>query len=278
MKYPKYMKISVLSKVTGIPMFTIRYYIKEGLLQSPIKTGKTMAYYTQKHVQRLQFIKKVQNEEKMPLKFIKEMIEKMEGEGKETQTSSVRSSSRRDVIIKSAITLFREKGYANTSITDIVDHAHIGRGTFYLNFNNKEELFIECADKIFFAMYDDVWQEIKNEKNMVERLRKRGSAFFRSYPQWKDMMNLIRGAAVGDHPPFAEKLKQVMHQIIDPIIHDVERGVQQGSIRQLDPTLAGFVLMGIAEYCTYLLYEDKTYNPEETLDKIWDIINHGVKK
>lgn len=36
--------------------------------------------------------------------------------------------------------------------------------------------------------------------------------------------------------------------------------------------------MGIAEYCAYLLYEDKTYNPEEISAKMWDIIDHGVKK
>lgn len=278
MKHSKYMRISELAKASGIPNSTIRYYVREGLLQSPVRTGKTMAYYNLRHLDRLQLIKKIQDEEKMPLKFIKEMIEKMQEEEKETQTNSARSSSRRDMIIKSAITLFREKGCANTSITDIVDHAHIGRGTFYLNFTNKEELFIECADKIFFAMYDDVWQEIKNEQDMAERLKKRWLAFYRSYPRWRDMMNLIKGAAVGGHPPFAEKLKQVIHQIIDPIIRDIQRGMQQGSVRQLDPRLVGFMLMGMAEYCAYLLYEDKTYNPEEMSDKMWDIINHGVRR
>lgn len=276
MKHSKYMRISELSKASGIPNSTIRYYVREGLLQSPARTGKTMAYYNLRHLERLQLIKKIQHEEELPLKFIKEMIERMEGEN--SQAILKRHSRRRDVIIDSAITLFREKGYANTSITDIVEYAHIGRGTFYLNFTNKEELFIECADKIFFAMYDDVWQEIKNEQNMVERLGKRWLAFYRSYPRWRDMMNLIRAAAVGEHPPLAEKLEQVMHQIIDPIIRDIQRGMQQGSIRQLDPKLAGFMLMGIAEYCAYLLYEDKTYNPEEISAKMWDIIDHGVKK
>ncbi len=276
MKNKSFMKISELSELTGISASTIRYYLREELISPPVRTGKTIAYYDEGHVKQLELIKEIQDGEKLPLRFVKKMMEKIERETLSGQQGSVRTN-RREEIIKAACSLFREKGYENTSITDIVDRARVGRGTFYLNFDNKEELFIECADKIFFAMYDDVWQDIKNEKDMVERLKKRGIAFYRSYPQWQDMMNLIRGAAVGKRGPFAEKLKQVMHQIIDPISHDVQRGIEQGAIRNLDSTIVGFMLMGVSEYISYLIHEDETYDRESTYEAVWKILARGIE-
>ncbi|MCX5851740.1 MAG: MerR family transcriptional regulator [Deltaproteobacteria bacterium] len=270
-----YIKIKELSEATGLPASTIRYYVREGLLHPPVKTGKTMAYYDESHVRRLELIKEIQNGEKLPLRFLKRTIEKMEHEHMDVLSGPEKTSSRRDAIMRAAISLFREKGYENTSIGDIVDLARAGRGTFYLHFNNKEELFIECADKIFFAMYDDVWQEIKDEKNMLERIKKRGNAFYRSYPQWKDMMNLIRGAAVG-RGPFAEKLEKVMHQIVDPISRDVKKGMDQGTFRPFDRRIVAFMLMGIAEYISYLLHEDPSFNPDDVYETMWDIIQHGL--
>ena len=274
-KQTRYLKIRELSEATGLPASTIRYYVREGLLHAPLKTGKTMAYYDESHVKRIELIKEIQNGEKLPLRFLKRTIEQMERN--QTGAEQGRTSDRRDAIVNAAIRLFREKGYENTSIGDIVDRARAGRGTFYLNFNNKEELFIECADKIFFAMYDDVWQDIKDEKDMLERLKKRGNAFYRSYPQWKDMMNLIRGAAVGKGP-FAEKLQQVMHQIIDPIGRDVKKGVEQGTFRPFDERIVAFMLMGVAEYISYFLHEDPAFNPDDVYDTLWNIIRNGLVK
>ena len=260
---PKYMKISELSKASSTPATSIRFYIKEGLLPEPRKTSKTMAYYTQEHLDRLTFIEKIKREENLPLIKIKELIQIKFPESSAPENDEKVYSNRREDIIEAAIELFREKGYNETSITDIVNRAGIGRGTFYVNFENKEELFIECADRIFYDMYNYVWQEIKDEKNMIERLVKRGRAFTVSYPKWIDMMNLIRGASVSKNTAFTKKLNQVMKQIINPIIRDIEKGKKQGIIqKEIDSTIAGYILMGMTEYCNYLLYQNECTEEE----------------
>ncbi len=281
MKLPKHMKISELSKATSTPATSIRFYIKEGLLPEPIKTSKTMAYYTRDHLDRLRFIEKIKREENLPLSKIKELI-RNEFPATTIPEDSRVYSNRREEIIEIAIELFREKGYSETSITDIVNRAGIGRGTFYANFENKEELFIECADKIFYDMYDNVWQEIKDEKDMRKRLAKRTGAFVESYPKWIDMMNLMRGASIGNNPAFTEKLHRVMKQIIGPISRDVERGIQQGIFRKVDTVSVGYMLMGIAEYITYLYYQNKQNKSKVDAEKIFsvvqDILTNGLSR
>lgn len=47
------MRISELSRLTGVPVPTIKYYLREGLLHAGESTGATQARYDDSHVRRL---------------------------------------------------------------------------------------------------------------------------------------------------------------------------------------------------------------------------------
>jgi Cd(II)/Pb(II)-responsive transcriptional regulator len=51
------MKIGELAKATGTPIETIRYYEREKLLASPLRTEGNFRIYADEHVQRLSFIR-----------------------------------------------------------------------------------------------------------------------------------------------------------------------------------------------------------------------------
>ena len=59
----------------------------------------------------------------------------------------------RSLITNTAIELFKEKGYANTSVTDICKACGITKGTFYYHFPNKDELTYEFYENIFNEFY-----------------------------------------------------------------------------------------------------------------------------
>ena len=117
MKLPKHMKISELSKASSTPATSIRFYIKEGLLPEPIKTSKTMAYYTRDHLDRLRFIEKIKKEENLPLSKIRELIQSEFPAFSIPEDKRV-YSNRREEIIEVAIELFREKGYSETDLLE----------------------------------------------------------------------------------------------------------------------------------------------------------------
>src|SRR5690606_25495730 len=49
-----------------------------------------------------------------------------------------RRAERREAILSAAKTVFRDKGYHQASVHDIIDEAQIARGTFYLYFSSKD--------------------------------------------------------------------------------------------------------------------------------------------
>jgi AcrR family transcriptional regulator len=57
-----------------------------------------------------------------------------------------RRAQRREAILEAARAVFRDKGYHQASVHDIIDEARIARGTFYLYFSSKQDLFGELVD------------------------------------------------------------------------------------------------------------------------------------
>ncbi len=55
---------------------------------------------------------------------------------------------RRDQILKHAKAIFAKKGFHEASVTHIIDRAKIARGTFYLYFEGKREVFGTLLDQL----------------------------------------------------------------------------------------------------------------------------------
>jgi AcrR family transcriptional regulator len=270
------MKISELSRKSKIPISTIRYYILEGLIPAPLKTGKTRAFYSGIHLKILNLIRYKQVEGRKPLNVIKEEIKNRVAFLQNNPKKTDLSSDKRDAILSSSIKLFLEKGYAETSTSDIAHHAKMSKGTIYQNFSNKEEIFMACSDRIFYDMYNDVWNEIKGEKEMALRLAKREKAFFSSYPQWISMMNLVKSLSVGDNHSFRAKFHQLIQQMINPMIREIEHLQREGRIRKdIDCTLAGYILMGMAEYGAWLVMHEN-YSEETIMQSLMTIFSEGI--
>lgn len=71
------LKMSELAERSGVSPGTIRYYLREGLLgdgSDVVRTSRNMAYYPPDYVQRIELIKRLQEERFMPLRVIKRAL------------------------------------------------------------------------------------------------------------------------------------------------------------------------------------------------------------
>jgi DNA-binding transcriptional MerR regulator len=74
------LRISELAERSGVPVATIRHYLREGLLPEPVKTSRNMAYYPPQFVDRIRLIKQLQEERFMPLRVIRDLLEREEAD------------------------------------------------------------------------------------------------------------------------------------------------------------------------------------------------------
>ncbi|MCI5650073.1 MAG: TetR/AcrR family transcriptional regulator [Fusicatenibacter sp.] len=80
---------------------------------------------------------------------------------------------KRDSLLESAFTLFIGNGFNKTSISDIVNHAGVAKGTFYLYFKDKydirNQLIAHKASQVFQNAYNDLLthEEIRDFEDQV---------------------------------------------------------------------------------------------------------------
>ncbi|MEJ2727286.1 MAG: MerR family transcriptional regulator [Deltaproteobacteria bacterium] len=71
------MKISSVVKRTGVPKETIHFYIREGLLRKPHKSGINIADYNENHVKQIRFIKELRDNYYFPIPLIRKIMRKV---------------------------------------------------------------------------------------------------------------------------------------------------------------------------------------------------------
>jgi AcrR family transcriptional regulator len=277
------MTISELSSASTIPLSTIKFYIRESLLPRPEKTRGTRAYYDSRHLHRLKLIKKIQSESKVPLSKIKEIIALIDdGERAEKQRTGSTDTALKLEIVTSAIEVFRQKGYENATIGDIVAAARIGRSTFYKHFNDKKNLLVECVKYIIFTEIGnpgaDEVDEIDDEEGILAALERHAKAYYSSNPLWLDMVKLLRAAAINHPDEFASQLDEIVHLKIDLLRRSIQKGIRRGWFREVNATLMTVMLLGLQDYHGYLEKTLEGITLEQLYNDAKDIMLYGILK
>lgn len=72
------MKMSELSTVTDVPIATIKFYIREGLVHPGVRTSRTTAVYDNTHVDRIRLTRALTEHGGLPLARVKEVLDLIE--------------------------------------------------------------------------------------------------------------------------------------------------------------------------------------------------------
>jgi DNA-binding transcriptional MerR regulator len=106
------LKMSELAERSGVSAGTIKHYLREGLLgrgDDVVRTSRNMAYYPPDYVDRIRTIKRLQEERFMPLRAIKEALERAAAD-RDDERVSVAEARRRYAIPQNALDRLKDIG------------------------------------------------------------------------------------------------------------------------------------------------------------------------
>jgi AcrR family transcriptional regulator len=293
------MKVSELSRESEIAPSAIHYYVQRGILHRPKKVGLNLHLYDESHLARLRQIRQLKEKKGLSLAEIKQLLEGSKpgegagtapdgkGESRKPDETSLRvrekevhreEQENREKILDMAIKLFSERGYENTKVSDITEALRMGKGTFYVYFKDKRELFIDCIDRLGVAIVPrESWDEIRQEQDFIVKNKKRGMAFLRAFPGYRGILNMVRGAIGGTDPVLAQKAIEGFRVLSRPLLKDLRRAVAEGTVRiKLDEAFVAFLQLIIAEAFGYWRMIDPRYSVEEGMEIILEIMRHGL--
>lgn len=172
----------------------------------------------------------------------------------------------REAILERAVILFNQKGYANASMSDIMEATGLQKGGIYNHFKSKEELAVEAFEYGFQLTGKTMLRYIQGRTQPLDRL-KGFIEFFIEYGMHPPVMGgciLLNTALEADdtNPVLYERARQAMESWRDLLRRTIRRGIAQGQLRDtlntealislIISTLEGSIMMS-------KLYNDVTH-------------------
>jgi TetR/AcrR family transcriptional regulator, transcriptional repressor for nem operon len=158
----------------------------------------------------------------------------------------------RQHIIQQAATLFNQRGYIGSSISDVMQYTGLQKGGIYRHFQSKEQLALAAFDYAQQQNTSQLVAAVAAETDPVQKLLAFISAFHAltlhpPVPGGCPVLNTIVDSDDGD-PALRERVVAVVsgwEQLIERIVAD---GVAQGSVRRdIDPQAVATVLIAALE-------------------------------
>jgi AcrR family transcriptional regulator len=189
---------------------------------------------------------------------------------------------RRKQLLDAATRVFARKGYWSASISDVIRAAGVARGTFYLYFRGKQDVFVAIVDN-FREEQKRLLQQSGPEEGppTPENARARVRAIILSWLQFHlgnlDAANIVRDANRIDSTA-ARKRNEVRQALHSTIAKNIARLQETGVYRRkVPPELAAHFVLGMFDELavTYLQSAKKSDLPR-LADQFVEFELHGL--
>ncbi|MGZ8982031.1 MAG: TetR/AcrR family transcriptional regulator [Burkholderiaceae bacterium] len=148
-----------------------------------------------------------------------------------------RTDARPAELLAAALELFVEKGYAGTRLDDVAHHAGVSKGTLYLYFENKEDLFKAVVRESVVARISETADQIDRFAGPSEALLEH--VVRRWWTEYGD--NTAGGISklmMAESSNFPQIARFFLEEVIEPwhalLATAIRRGIERGEFRKVD--------------------------------------------
>jgi AcrR family transcriptional regulator len=184
--------------------------------------------------------------------------------------------ARRAQVLRHAKRIFARKGYHQTNIADIIAQARIARGTFYLYFQNKKDLFQELLDQVLRELSTRI-QRIRlgaDELSPADQLRNNLRRVLEFVLAERELTDILLNHSIGFDLELDARIADFYCRVTDQIQRSLDLGVQMGFVRPCDTrSVARCILGGIKEMVRQLSHEEQ--HNIDTLAE--EVLNFGLR-
>ncbi len=285
------LKVSQVSKATGVSTSAINYYVRIGLLPPPLKTHKNMAFYDPSYIQMISYIKRLQAQKNLPLDKIREIMDRKikiwremdrvaPGKREELFLPEVRgrSGDLRGRIREAGMRLFSSKGYHAIDESDIFAQAGVSAWQFHEFYAGKEDLLLDIAGEAVRLFQRRVSGEISGVTDMLERIRIAIPVAFQVMVENREIFTLYLEESVLSDLSYERRLMQITASIAEDLKATIARGMKEGTIRRLQPDIAASAIIGqLIRLANYWAQEPGRHDMEEITREAVEFVTRALK-
>ena len=182
-----------------------------------------------------------------------------------TERKAREKELRRNEIIDAAERVFFSKGRMNATMDDVAAEAELSKGTLYLYFKNKDELFLAIHLRGMAVLHKLFTDAVESQETGINKMHAIGQAysnFFKDYPDYFNALMYYKSQEAEYTPQddFANECHNAGLDSLDIVAEVIKIGIQDGTIsKELDPDKTATVLWGLSTGILQLISTQSTH-------------------
>lgn len=197
-----------------------------------------------------------------------------------------RKDARPEEIIAAALDLFVERGYASTRLDDVATRAGVSKGTLYLYYESKEELFKAVVRENISGRFRELHQEFLHFDGCCADMVRTGLQL------WWERVGATQASGISklimsearNFPELADFCQQeVIQPCHDLICWILQRGIARGEFRPVDVQYAATNTIGAMVFLMMMkhslgpcLPQELRIDPQRFIAAHVDTLLHGL--
>ncbi len=193
--------------------------------------------------------------------------------------------ARRRAILQAARQVFARKGYDPATLEAVAREAGLAKGTLYLYFRDKEDLFFQVVLATLEDLQDCIREQGQRQEGALRKLRAVAAGQFTFFLRHRDTLQLF---APFSNPGLARLHKRLIGPMMEKwnahvqrVTALVEEGQREGDVRRdLEARHIALAFIGMTSQASQaLVRRDETSEaPEGMADRLMRILVEGVMK
>jgi AcrR family transcriptional regulator len=166
-----------------------------------------------------------------------------------TNEFSSLEANARQRLLETATALFAEKGYAGTSVREIVGKAGVSKPVLYYYFKSKEGLFYAILEWAVDVQQNILSEIFEARGTVLERLIFLYRRVYEGIKQYKSLYLMIHGLIYGPPQGVPEyDFARYQRYMLDAVKRIYAEGVSSGEVRNVDAEEVAFLVLGLMDF------------------------------
>lgn len=196
--------------------------------------------------------------------------------------------ARKNAILEAAKTVFFQKGLHAATMNQIAEAAELSKGTLYLYFSNKEELYVSILLEGLELLHERFEKAVKDTEGWEGKLRNIAWAYYSFYQEQRSYFDIL---FLYQHGEIMSNISEPLYQMcfekglscLNVLSRAIKEGMDAGEIESHDPIELAIILWGSFNGI-FLLHEEVEHRKfigstlEDLLQMSANLLLDGLKK
>ena len=182
--------------------------------------------------------------------------------------------AKRNAVLRTAVQMFNERGFHQTSLDDVAARLGVSKPTIYHYLGNKDQVLLECVT----IGLSQLLAAAESARQVPGRGADRLTSFLRRYAEvnMDDFGRcVIRTSEEALAPDSRRQFRALKRKIDDALRELIEEGMADGSVAPGDARMLGFALAGALNWPARWHDPDGPQSPEKLAQQLVEWLANG---